>query len=167
MKISQSTIKDACLDDCDIDGCRILKGKFSGLWLRNGIWEGGELVGKVKEGEEVVVKARGFAEIEERERERERERIKMVEEGGEMGIGIGVGVGVDKGFEDPVSADAGRGAQGDNALLVGILSRESSDSKRRLQVDDAVSKKREAYPSNFTCLPFYSSRVYKGNSYLL
>ncbi|KKZ67603.1 hypothetical protein EMCG_06662 [[Emmonsia] crescens] len=138
VKISQSTIKDACLDDCDIDGCRILKGKFSGLWLRNGIWEGGELVGKVKEGEEVVVKARGFAEIEERERERERERIKMVEEGGEMGIGIGVGVGVDKGFEDPGSADAGRGAQGNNAMLVGRLSRESSDSKRRLQDDDTL-----------------------------
>ncbi|OJD21259.1 hypothetical protein ACJ73_07400 [Blastomyces percursus] len=127
VKISQSTVKDACLDDCDIDGCRITKAKFSGLWLRNGIWEDGELVGKVNEGEGVVVKARNFAEIEVRERARERERIRGVK-----GLGIGGVMGAARGIGDPVSASAaaaGRGAQGVNALP-GIISGESiSDSK--------------------------------------
>ncbi|OAX84111.1 hypothetical protein ACJ72_01523 [Emergomyces africanus] len=111
VKVSQSTINDACLDDCDVDGCRILKGKFSGLWLRNGIWEGGELVGKVTEGEEVVVKARNFAEIEEMERRRELERARKVEEGGERRRGIGVGL--DKGVEDHGSKC---GLQGEDAF---------------------------------------------------
>ncbi|PGH10518.1 hypothetical protein AJ79_05446 [Helicocarpus griseus UAMH5409] len=74
VKISRSTIDDAHLKDCDVEGCRISRGKFSGLWLRNGVWEGGELVGKVRDGEEVTIKARKIAEIEQREKEKERVR---------------------------------------------------------------------------------------------
>ncbi|KLJ11857.1 hypothetical protein EMPG_13004 [Blastomyces silverae] len=152
VKISQSTVKDACLDDCDIDGCRIVKAKFSGLWLRNGIWEDGELVGKVNEEEEVVVKARNFAEIEARERERERQRIRGVKGLG-IGVGIGVVMGAARGIEDPVSAStaAGRGAQGDNELP-GILSGEARDSKRRLQDDDMLANPPQIPPPHFDSL---------------
>lgn len=127
MKISQSTIEDASLKDCDIEGCQISKGKFSGLWLRNGVWEDGELVGEVRKGEGVVLKAKNFAEIEEREKERERERTRRAE-GEKCGQerGIGIGGGTKGGMEDPVPIPASAGAQGDNVLLVGISSGEAS-----------------------------------------
>ncbi|OJD14213.1 hypothetical protein AJ78_05427 [Emergomyces pasteurianus Ep9510] len=146
VKVSQSAIIDASLNDCDIDGCRIVKGKFSGLWLRNGIWEGGELVGKVKEGEEVVLKARNFAEIEEMEKRREQERARKIEGGGEKGKGIGIGL--EKGVEDPVSAAAIRGMQGDRLLLP----RESSGSKCRLQDDNAYADPPQVQPPHFDSL---------------
>ncbi|KAL2367137.1 hypothetical protein BDBG_02767 [Blastomyces gilchristii SLH14081] len=152
VKISQSTVKDACLNDCDIDGCRIAKAKFSGLWLRNGIWEDGELVGKVNEGEEVIVKARNFAEIEAREREQERERVRGIKGLG-IGVGIGVMTGPARGIEDPVSASvaAGRCAQGDNALPE-IISGEASDSRRRLQDDDMLANPPQIPPPHFDSL---------------
>ncbi|PGH03650.1 hypothetical protein GX51_03914 [Blastomyces parvus] len=150
VKISQSTVKDACLNDCDIDGCRIVKAKFSGLWLRNGIWEDGELVGKVREGEDVVVKAKNFAEIE--ERERERERLRGVKGLG-LGVGIGVVMGAARGMENHVSASAaaGRGVQGDNTLPA-ILSGEASDSKRRLQDHDMLANPPQVPPPLFDSL---------------
>ncbi|KAK2808011.1 hypothetical protein FQN50_005093 [Emmonsiellopsis sp. PD_5] len=74
VRVARSVVRDARVEDCDVEGCEITGGSFSGLWLRNGVWKGDELVGRVREGEEVVVKARGFAEIEERERGRERGR---------------------------------------------------------------------------------------------
>ncbi|EDN09322.1 hypothetical protein I7I51_04719 [Histoplasma capsulatum] len=127
VKISQSMIEDSSLKDCDIEGCQISKGKFSGLWLRNGVWEDGELVGEVRKGEGVVLKAKNFAEIEEREKERERERSRRAEgekRGQERGIGIGGGT--KGGMEDPLPIPASAGAQGDNVLLVGISSGEAS-----------------------------------------
>ncbi|EEH20372.1 hypothetical protein PABG_02631 [Paracoccidioides brasiliensis Pb03] len=129
VKISCSTVADACLDDCDVADCMITKGKFSGLWLRNGIWEGGELVGKMKEGEDVVIKARGFAEIEEKEREREQERFGKLKEQGEAGQMMGVGIG-----------DAAvRGAQGE-------FSRESDSSKKIPFPEDSTSTNQPQEP---------------------
>ncbi|KAK2776971.1 hypothetical protein FQN53_002437 [Emmonsiellopsis sp. PD_33] len=68
VRVARSVVRNARVEDCDVEGCEIEGGSFSGLWLRNGVWRGDELVGRVRVGEEVVVKARGFAEIEERER---------------------------------------------------------------------------------------------------
>ncbi|KGQ01053.1 hypothetical protein PAAG_12246 [Paracoccidioides lutzii Pb01] len=129
VKISCSTVADACLDDCDVADCMISKGRFSGLWLRNGIWEGGELVGKMKEGEDVVIKARGFAEIEEKEREREQERFGKLKEQGETGQMIGVGIG-----------DAAvRGAQGEFSV-------ESNSSKNIPFREDSTSTNQPQEP---------------------
>ncbi|GKZ38341.1 hypothetical protein AbraIFM66950_010472 [Aspergillus brasiliensis] len=47
------------LVDCDVLGCVLVKTDLEGMVVRNGVWKDGVLVGRVREGEEVVVLKKG------------------------------------------------------------------------------------------------------------
>lgn len=54
--ITKSRIERSNIADCDIGDCKIERTNFSGMYLRNGIWKRGDLVGRVNKTQEVIIK---------------------------------------------------------------------------------------------------------------
>ncbi|EHA24689.1 hypothetical protein CBS63078_8611 [Aspergillus niger] len=59
MIADESRVQRCKLVDCDVVCCVLVKTDFEGMVVRNGVWKDGVLVGKVREGEEVVVLKKG------------------------------------------------------------------------------------------------------------
>lgn len=63
--VSKCMIADGCrvqrckLVDCEVMCCVLVKTDLEGMVVRNGVWKDGVLVGRVREGEEVVVLKKG------------------------------------------------------------------------------------------------------------
>lgn len=63
--MSKCMIADGCrvqrckLVDCEVMCCVLVKTDLEGMVVRNGVWKDGVLVGRVREGEEVVVLKKG------------------------------------------------------------------------------------------------------------
>lgn len=54
--VTNSKLERANVTDCDIGDCKIQRTNFTGMYLRNGIWERGDLVGRVDKTKEVIIK---------------------------------------------------------------------------------------------------------------
>lgn len=63
--MSRCMIADECrvqrcnLVNCEVMCCVLVKTDLEGMVVRNGVWKDGVLVGRVREGEEVVVLKKG------------------------------------------------------------------------------------------------------------
>ena len=54
--VTNSRLERATITDCDVGDCKIQRTNFTGMYLRNGIWERGDLVGRVDKTKEVICK---------------------------------------------------------------------------------------------------------------
>jgi len=54
--LTNTTIERGNVDGCDIGNCKIQRTKFQDMYLRNGIWERDNLVGRVDKTKEVIIK---------------------------------------------------------------------------------------------------------------
>lgn len=54
--VTKSKIERSNITDCDIGDCKIERTNFTGMYLRNGIWKRGDLVGRVDKTQEVIIK---------------------------------------------------------------------------------------------------------------
>jgi uncharacterized protein YjbI with pentapeptide repeats len=54
--VTKSRIERSNITDCDIGDCKIERTNFTGMYLRNGIWKRGDLVGRVDKTREVIIK---------------------------------------------------------------------------------------------------------------
>jgi len=68
--VTKSRLERANVEDCDIGDCKIQRTNFRGMYLRNGIWERNDLVGRVDKTKEVIIKRKDemtTKEVEEQE----------------------------------------------------------------------------------------------------
>jgi len=54
--VTKSSLERANIEDCDIGDCKIQRTNFRGMYMRNGIWERNDLVGRVDKTKEVIIK---------------------------------------------------------------------------------------------------------------
>jgi uncharacterized protein YjbI with pentapeptide repeats len=54
--VTKTSIERGNVEDCDIADCKIQRTNFQGMYLRNGIWEKNNLVGRVDKSKEVIIK---------------------------------------------------------------------------------------------------------------
>ena len=54
--VTKSSVERAHVEDCDIGDCKIQRTDFRGMYLRNGIWDRNDLVGRVDKTKEVIIK---------------------------------------------------------------------------------------------------------------
>ncbi|KAE8155226.1 hypothetical protein BDV25DRAFT_146352 [Aspergillus avenaceus] len=55
VELVRSRLQESQLQDCDVSDCVITKSNFAGMVLRYGIWENGQLVGRIGDNEVVAV----------------------------------------------------------------------------------------------------------------
>lgn len=68
--VTKSSLDRSSVEDCDIGDCKIQRTKFRGMYLRNGIWERNDLVGRVDKSKEVIIKRKDEIMIGESNREK-------------------------------------------------------------------------------------------------
>jgi len=54
--VTKTIIERGNIDNCDIGDCKIQRTDFQGMYLRNGIWERNNLVGRLDKSKEVIIK---------------------------------------------------------------------------------------------------------------
>jgi uncharacterized protein YjbI with pentapeptide repeats len=54
--VIKTTIERGNVDNCDIGDCKIQRTDFQGMYLRNGIWERNNLVGRLDKTKDVIIK---------------------------------------------------------------------------------------------------------------
>jgi uncharacterized protein YjbI with pentapeptide repeats len=70
--VTKSSLERANVEDCDVGDCKIQRTNFRGMYLRNGIWERNDLVGRVDKTKEVIIKHKDEMMIGESDREKVR-----------------------------------------------------------------------------------------------
>lgn len=55
--ITKSKIERSNVTECDIGDCKIQRTNFTGMYLRNGIWDRGDLTGRIDKTKEVIIKS--------------------------------------------------------------------------------------------------------------
>jgi hypothetical protein len=54
--VRNSKVDWSQLKECDIEGCKMKRSRFTGMYMRNGVWEGNDLVGRVDNKKEVIIR---------------------------------------------------------------------------------------------------------------
>jgi len=68
--VTKSSVERSNVEDCDVGDCKIQRTNFRGMYLRNGIWERNDLVGRVDKTKEVVIKRKDEMEREESDKDK-------------------------------------------------------------------------------------------------
>lgn len=56
VKCVNSVVESSSLTDCEVSDAHLFRTTFSGMMVQNGIWKNGQLIGRMNESEEVVVR---------------------------------------------------------------------------------------------------------------
>ncbi|KAJ5118033.1 hypothetical protein N7448_004320 [Penicillium atrosanguineum] len=54
--ISNGRVERSALTDCDVEECAISRSEFNGMILKYGVWKKGQLVGKIKNKEPIMIR---------------------------------------------------------------------------------------------------------------